>query len=132
LKALHAIDDAGRLTEAGAAMRKLALPVRLAHMVAEAAKAGQALEAATLAVLLTERGLGGDSADLERRLMRFRTEKSPRANAARQLAERLAKPSPSRGGLASALSDAQRDRRGGVGSGTLPATPPRSAARLDL
>ncbi|TJV60613.1 MAG: ATP-dependent helicase HrpB, partial [Mesorhizobium sp.] len=91
LKALHAIDDVGRLTEAGAAMRKLALPVRLAHMVAEAAKAGQALEAATLAVLLTERGLGGDSADLERRLMRFRTEKSPRANAARQLAERLAK-----------------------------------------
>ncbi|TGQ56912.1 ATP-dependent helicase HrpB [Mesorhizobium sp. M1C.F.Ca.ET.193.01.1.1] len=91
LKALHAIDDAGRLTEAGAAMRKLALPVRLAHMVAEAAKGGQALEAATLAVLLTERGLGGDGADLERRLMRFGSEKSPRANAARQLAERLAK-----------------------------------------
>ncbi|MEW6630640.1 MAG: ATP-dependent helicase HrpB [Pseudomonadota bacterium] len=91
LKALHAIDDAGRLTEAGAAMRKLALPVRLAHMVAEAARTGRAFEAATLAVLLTERGLGGDSADLERRLMRFRGEKSPRANAARQLAERLAK-----------------------------------------
>ncbi|RWL85273.1 MAG: ATP-dependent helicase HrpB [Mesorhizobium sp.] len=91
LKALHAIDEAGRLTEAGAAMRKLALPVRLAHMVAEAAKTGHALEAATLAVLLTERGLGGDSADLERRLIRFRGEKSPRANAARQLAERLAR-----------------------------------------
>ncbi|MDX8443468.1 ATP-dependent helicase HrpB [Mesorhizobium australafricanum] len=91
LKALHAIDDAGRLTEAGAAMRKLALPVRLAHMVAEAAKTGQARQAATLAVLLTERGLGGDSADLERRLMRFGSERSPRANAARQLAERLAR-----------------------------------------
>ncbi|RUY10717.1 ATP-dependent helicase HrpB, partial [Mesorhizobium sp. M2A.F.Ca.ET.040.01.1.1] len=91
LKALHASDEAGRLTEAGAAMRKLALPVRLAHMVAEAAKTGHALEAATLAVLLTERGLGGDSADLERRLIRFRGEKSPRANAARQLAERLAR-----------------------------------------
>ncbi|WP_434725017.1 ATP-dependent helicase HrpB [Mesorhizobium sp. RIZ17] len=91
LEALHAIDDAGRLTEAGAAMRKLALPVRLAHMVAEAAKTGHAREAATLAVLLTERGLGGDSADLERRLIRFRGEKSPRANAARQLAERLAR-----------------------------------------
>ncbi|TPN89728.1 ATP-dependent helicase HrpB [Mesorhizobium sp. CU2] len=91
LEALHAIDDAGRLTEAGAAMRKLALPVRLAHMVAEAAKGGHAFEAATLAVLLTERGLGGDSADLERRLIRFRGEKSPRANAARQLAERLAR-----------------------------------------
>lgn len=91
LLALHAIDAAGRLTEAGGAMRKLALPVRLAHMVAEAAGGGHALEAAMLAVLLTERGLGGDGADLERRLMRFRTEKSPRAVAARQLAGRLAK-----------------------------------------
>jgi len=91
LRALDAIDEAGRLTPAGAAMRGLALPVRLAHMVAEAAKAGHALDAAMLAVLLTERGLGGDSADLERRLLRFRGEKSPRANAARQLAERLSK-----------------------------------------
>lgn len=91
LSALHAIDATGRLTEAGGAMRKLALPVRLAHMVAEAAGTGHATEAAMLAVLLTERGLGGDGADLERRLMRFRTEKSPRAVAARQLAERLAK-----------------------------------------
>ncbi|RVB76943.1 ATP-dependent helicase HrpB [Mesorhizobium sp. M6A.T.Cr.TU.014.01.1.1] len=44
LRALDAIDEAGRLTEAGAAMRRLALPVRLAHMVAEAAKTGQAFE----------------------------------------------------------------------------------------
>jgi len=91
LRALDAIDEGGRLTEAGMAMRKLALPVRLAHMVAEAARSGHAHEAAMLAVLLTERGLGGDGADLERRLMRFRGEKSPRATAARQLAERLAR-----------------------------------------
>ncbi|RUT95131.1 ATP-dependent helicase HrpB, partial [Mesorhizobium sp. M7A.T.Ca.TU.009.01.3.2] len=91
LRALDAIDDMGRLTDAGAAMRKLALPVRLAHMVAEAAGSGHAFEAAMLAVLLTERGLGGDGADLERRLMRFRGEKSPRATAAKQLAERLAR-----------------------------------------
>ncbi|PZV37485.1 ATP-dependent helicase HrpB [Mesorhizobium kowhaii] len=91
LRALDAIDEAGRLTEAGMAMRKLALPVRLAHMVAEAARSGHADEAAMLAVLLTERGLGGDGADLERRLMRFRSERSPRATAARQLAERLAR-----------------------------------------
>ncbi|TIP70406.1 ATP-dependent helicase HrpB, partial [Mesorhizobium sp.] len=32
LRALDAIDEAGRLTESGAAMRRLALPVRLAHM----------------------------------------------------------------------------------------------------
>ncbi|RWN96873.1 MAG: ATP-dependent helicase HrpB [Mesorhizobium sp.] len=91
LRALDAIDETGRLTDAGAAMRKLALPVRLAHMVAEAAGSGHAFEAAMLAVLLTERGLGGDGADLERRLMRFRGEKSPRATAAKQLAERLAR-----------------------------------------
>ncbi|BCH28321.1 DEAD/DEAH box helicase [Mesorhizobium sp. L-8-10] len=89
LLALHAIDPTGRLTPGGEAMRRLALPVRLSHMVAEAARSGEAQEAATLAVLLTERGLGGDGADLERRLARFRTEKSPRAVAARQLVERL-------------------------------------------
>ncbi|MBZ9676442.1 ATP-dependent helicase HrpB [Mesorhizobium sp. ES1-1] len=90
LRAHDAIDEAGRLTQSGAAMRKLALPVRLAHMVAEAARNGHAAEAAMLAVLLTERGLGGEGADLERRLARFRSERSPRATAARQLAERLA------------------------------------------
>jgi len=88
---LDAIDSDGRLTSSGLAMRKLALPVRLAHMVAEAARQGAAHDAAQLAVLMTERGLGGDSADLERRLQRFRNERSPRANAARQLAERLAR-----------------------------------------
>ncbi|RUW62649.1 ATP-dependent helicase HrpB [Mesorhizobium sp. M7A.F.Ca.US.008.03.1.1] len=91
LRALDAIDEAGRLTDAGASMRKLALPVRLGHMVAEAAGSGHAFEAGMLAVLLTERGLGGDGADLERRLMRFRGERSPRATAAKQLAERLAR-----------------------------------------
>lgn len=134
LRALDAIDGAGRLTDAGQAMRKLALPVRLAHMVAEAARSGQAFEAAMLAVLLTERGLGGDSADLERRLVRFRTEKSPRATAARQLAERLARqasPSPLRGGSASELSAAKRGRRGRVADGVPEPTPPRSASRID-
>jgi ATP-dependent helicase HrpB len=94
LLSLGAIDEAGRLTEAGEAMRRLALPARLAHMVAEAALAGQAQTAAELAVLITERGLGGDSVDLERRLMRFRSERGPRASAARNLAERLARQAP--------------------------------------
>lgn len=91
LRDLHALDADNRLTEQGSAMRKLALPVRLAHMVAEAARRGEASEASLLAVLLTERGLGGDSADLERRMDRFRSDRGPRANAARQLAARLAK-----------------------------------------
>jgi ATP-dependent helicase HrpB len=91
LTGLHAIDATGRLTEAGEAMRKLALPARLAHMVAEAAKQGQAGIAAELAVLMTERGLGGDGVDLERRLVRFRTERGARASAAKGLADRLAR-----------------------------------------
>lgn len=91
LETLGAIDAMGRLTEAGQRMRKLALPVRLAHMVAQAGSRGDALTAARLAVLLTERGLGGDNADLEQRLARFLSDRAPRALAARQLAERLAR-----------------------------------------
>ncbi|MBX3577710.1 MAG: ATP-dependent helicase HrpB [Rhizobiaceae bacterium] len=91
LEELGAIDPDGRLTGAGGAMRRLALPARLAHMVAEAARGGGARDAALLAVLVGERGLGGDGVDLERRLERFRTDRAPRAVQARQLAERIAK-----------------------------------------
>jgi len=91
LKALGALDADGRLTEAGQAMRKLALPARLAHMVAEAAKNGEAELAAHLAVLLSERGLGGEAVDLDERLRRFLRERGPRAEQARALAGRLAR-----------------------------------------
>ena len=43
-----------------------------------------------LAVLLTERGLGGNDGDLADRLRRFRSDRSPRAEAARGLARRIA------------------------------------------
>ena len=114
LRELGAIDAEGRLTDTGKAMRGLALPVRLAHMVAEAAKSGEAVAAAELAVLLTERGLGGPSADLERRLEGFRRDRSPRAENAKALARRLARaaqnPFPLRGGW----TGAEGDRSGGV------------------
>jgi ATP-dependent helicase HrpB len=87
---LGAIDEDGRLTGAGAAMRRLALPPRLAHMVAEAAKAGHAAQAAELAVLLTERGLGGKDIDLDARLGRLRADRSPRATSAGEMARRIA------------------------------------------
>jgi ATP-dependent helicase HrpB len=126
LEELDAITAEGRLTESGQAMRRLALPVRLAHMVAEAARNGRASEAAMLAVLLTERGLGGDSADLDRRLSRFRSEKSPRAIAARQLAERLTRgASP----LEGEVSPKATEGVGNVSAPSLP--PPRSASRID-
>jgi len=88
LRGLDALDEEGRLTDAGRAMRRLSLPVRLAHMVAEA---GDRQKAAELAVLVTERGLGGTSVDLDRRLSRFRTERGQRAEGARALAQRLAR-----------------------------------------
>jgi ATP-dependent helicase HrpB len=124
LRALHAIDGDGRLTESGQAMRRLALPVRLAHMVAEAGRCGQALEAAQLAVLLTERGLGSDSADLERRLQRFLSDRSPRATAARQLEERLSRDLRSSGTKA---GGAKADGSSGAGPLLLHAWPDRVA-----
>ena len=98
---LGATGPDGRLTADGEAMRRLALPVRFAHMVARAALTGNENAAAELAVLMTERGLGGTSADLEARLSRFRNERGVRADAARGLARRLA---------ATAASQARTDR----------------------
>ncbi|MCC5780915.1 ATP-dependent helicase HrpB [Nitratireductor sp. B36] len=91
LQRLGALGASARLTPSGEAMRQLALPVRLAHMVARAAEDGHALAAAELAVLLSERGLGGRSTDLDERLQRFRREKGARAEQARGLAARLAR-----------------------------------------
>ncbi|HET7605454.1 MAG TPA: ATP-dependent helicase C-terminal domain-containing protein, partial [Sphingomicrobium sp.] len=61
---------------------------------------GFAGAAADVAVLLTERGLGGGDADLEVRHRRWRGDRSPRAVAARRMAKRWAHitPSPLRGG----------------------------------
>ncbi|SCB21160.1 ATP-dependent helicase HrpB [Rhizobium hainanense] len=90
LRQLGALDAENGLTARGRLMRELALPPRLAAMVISAGEFGQAREAALLAVLLTEQGLGGQSIDLEDRLRRFKTEKGERAEAARRLAGRLA------------------------------------------
>jgi ATP-dependent helicase HrpB len=60
-------------------------------MVATAAHSGQAEDAAMLAVLLQERGLGGQSEDIDARFERFTRERSPKAEAARKLAQRIAR-----------------------------------------
>ncbi|MDY8107670.1 ATP-dependent helicase HrpB [Fulvimarina sp. 2208YS6-2-32] len=86
---LGALDAGGRLTATGEAMRGLPLVPRLARMVAAAPRDGRKT-AARLAVLLTERGLGGTDADLSERLRRFAVDRSPRARAADQLARRIA------------------------------------------
>ena len=85
LKQLDALDEGGRITAEGRALAKLPLHPRLAHMIQRAEDKGTAAE---LAVLLTERGLGGDDTDLAHRLSRFRADRSRRANDARSLARR--------------------------------------------
>lgn len=89
LKRIGALDEAGQLTAHGVAVAKLPLPPRLAHMVIAAKD--ERLLAARIAVLLTEQGLGGRSADLRERLHRFAGERGARAEAARALADRIAR-----------------------------------------
>jgi ATP-dependent helicase HrpB len=82
--------------------------------------------AATIAAILTERGLGGDDVDLRHRLDQFRRDRSRRADDARAMVERwvhLSSPSPERGGSAGEAG------RGGVKDQT---TPTRLASRADL
>jgi ATP-dependent helicase HrpB len=90
LTAIGAIDGDGRITEEGRAIASLALPPRLARMVVDAAREGEAKIASEIAVVLTERGLGGDSVDLATRLEAFRRDRSQRAEDARRLARGLA------------------------------------------
>jgi ATP-dependent helicase HrpB len=91
LRSLGALDEAGALTAQGRAMRALPLAPRLARMVLEAARHGEAGRAADLALLLGERGLGGTSCDLSERLERFRGDSSRRARDARRLSASWAK-----------------------------------------
>jgi ATP-dependent helicase HrpB len=103
LESLGAIDSNGGLTSRGKRMRALALPPRLASMVVSGQEDGHGYAAAELAVLLTEQGLGGQDADLETRLSRFRSDRTPRGTAARALAARL---SGSKGSSASSSAAA--------------------------
>ena len=91
LRELGALDADGRPTEIGRELRQVGLPPRLGTMVIRAGAGQPRRLAAELAVLLTERGLGGNDPDLAERHRRWRTDRSPRGNAARGLAERLAR-----------------------------------------
>jgi ATP-dependent helicase HrpB len=87
---LGALDPDGRITTEGKSLRALALPPRLARMIVDSHRLGAGAEAAEIAAVLTERGLGGDSVDLDARLDQFRRDRSPRAGSARSLAQRWA------------------------------------------
>ncbi len=59
-------------------------------MIVDSHRLGAGRDAGFVAAVLTERGLGGDSVDLDARLDNFRRDRSPRGASARQLAERWA------------------------------------------
>jgi ATP-dependent helicase HrpB len=90
LRELGALDRDGRITAEGKSLRALALPPRLARMIVDSHRLGAGGEAAEIAAVLTERGLGGDSVDLGARLDQFRRDRSQRAGSARNLAQRWA------------------------------------------
>ena len=91
LHRLEALDDDGELTSHGRALACLPLPPRLGHMLVKGAAAGAGKEAARVAVLLSERGLGGTDTDLRTRLEALERDRSPRGRDARALADRWAR-----------------------------------------
>ena len=91
LRAITALDGAGRITAHGKLLTKLPMDPPLAHMLLWAAERGAHGEAAELALLLQERGLGGRGEDLDARLVRWRGDRSPRAKASGELAARWGK-----------------------------------------
>lgn len=91
LLALGAISEDGRITERGKRLARFPLHPRLAAMVAAAGD--DALLAAEIAAVISERGLGGDDPDLSHRVEQLRRDKSKRAEEARRLARNWAEES---------------------------------------
>ena len=87
LQALNALDQNGDMTAHGKAIAQLPMAPRLAHMLIRAAENGAAEQGASLAVLLSENGLGGKSTDLDTRLETLSRDKSSKTTQARQLAQ---------------------------------------------
>ncbi len=116
------------ITAHGRAMASLPMDPPLAHMLLYAAQHGAKAEAAKLALLLQERGLGGRGEDLAQRMDRWGSDRSARAEASRKLAGGWAK-------AARGLRQAQPER--GLWSGeskpvlhSLPGNPKSARAEL--
>lgn len=87
LHALHALNDEGRIADFGRDLARLPMEPALASLVLYGSRAGIGQQAARLALLLQERGLGGRVEDLERRLSVWNADRSARAEASRKLAD---------------------------------------------
>ncbi|CAN5386272.1 ATP-dependent helicase HrpB [soil metagenome] len=119
LMTLGAVDADGRPTAHGHAIAAMPLPPRIAHMLIAADDRALAAE---VAMLLTERGLGGPDADVDSRLSRWRGDRGRRADAARSIARRWADGATRGDGvgagpcLALAFPDRVAKRRSGDGA----------------
>jgi ATP-dependent helicase HrpB len=116
---LGALDADGRITDEGRHLRKLPLPPRLARMVVDAADSAKVRTAARMALVVSERGLGGDDVDLRDRLGVFLNDRSPRAQQARHLATDLARmaewrPTTPAGAATSSAGEEGKDRSPGA------------------
>ncbi len=86
LMALGALDAGGRITELGRQIAALPMEPWQAAMLLFGAQHGAGEQAARLAFLLQERGLGGRGEDLAARLQRWNGDRGGRADGARKLA----------------------------------------------
>src|SRR3954462_1850323 len=111
LRELGALDGEGRITAEGKSLRALALPPRLARMIVDSHRAGAGADAAEIAAGQTERGLGGDSVDLDARLEALRRDRSQRAAGARSLAQRWASQVAASGADTSSSGQGKGQRR---------------------
>ena len=91
LERLGALDGEGGLTAHGRRLTRIPLAPRLAHMVAAASDAGDAVLGARMAAILSEPGLGGTDTDLRDRLRGLERDRSQRARDALKLADRWAR-----------------------------------------
>ena len=90
LLTLGALNDEGRITDRGEKLARLPLDPQGAATVLFGAEHGGAQQAARIALLLQERGLGGRGEDLEARLSRWNSDRGTKAEASRKLAARWA------------------------------------------
>lgn len=91
LTRLGALDADGGLSKHGLRLTKIPLSPRLAHMVAVASDAGDAMTGGRIAAVLSEPGLGGSSVDLADRLIGLERDRTHRARDSIKLAERWAR-----------------------------------------
>lgn len=104
LTALGALDEAGGLTQIGREMTQLPLSPRLAALIVRAETDPARALAAQVAALISERGIGGNSADLSERLARFQSDRSRRAETLKQQASRWAGKAKASGNVAEVLA----------------------------